>query len=145
MSETSSFEIVEGPTSDLSFEARGPTVEAVFSAAARAFLAITVESIESVDRRLKLSMDLEEPDIELLLLRFLNELIYLRDAQELLLFPTHIEIIQDHWMKLHADFVGESIDRQRHNLESDVKAATAQGLRVAKIEDGWMASVTLDV
>jgi SHS2 domain-containing protein len=139
------FEFVEGATSDLFFVAQGPTVEAAFAAAGQAFLAATVEEPEAVERRERRSLELEEPDLDLLLVGFLNELVYLRDAEELLLHPEKVEIIWDGSVQLRADLSGERIDRRRHALASDVKAATAHGLRVAKTTDGWTATATLDV
>jgi len=139
------FEFIEGATSDLTFVAQGPSVEAAFVAAGRALLAATVEEPAAVERRERRSVVLEEPDLELLLLRFLNELVYLRDAEELLLHPEHIEIIWHDSVQLTADLAGEPIDRRRHTLASDVKAATAHELRVAKMTEGWMATATLDV
>jgi SHS2 domain-containing protein len=139
------FEFVEGATSDLAFVAQGPTVGATFAAAGQAFLAATVEQPETVERRERRSIELEEPDLELLLVRFLNELVYLLDAEELLLHPEDVEIVWNSSVRLRADLVGERIDRRRHALASDVKAATAHGLRVAKTTDGWTATATFDV
>ena len=85
------FEFVEGATSDLSFVAQGPTLKAVFLAAGQAFLAATVEEPTAVERRVSRSVVLEEPDLELLLVRFLNELVYLRDVDELLLHPEDLD------------------------------------------------------
>lgn len=140
-----SFEFVEGATGDLTFVAFGPTVEAAFVAAGLAFLAATLEEPETVEQRERRSVVLEEPDLELLLVRFLNELVYLLDAEELLLRPERVEITSDGSLQLRADLIGEPIDRRRHSLASDVKAATAHGLRVAKTTDGWIATATLDV
>jgi len=85
-----SFEFVEGPTSDLALRLRGRTLEAVFAAAAEAFLAATVEEPAAVRPTLRRELRLEEPDLELLLLRFVNELVWLRDASELLLRPERV-------------------------------------------------------
>lgn len=139
------FEFVEGATGDLAFVATGPTVEQAFVAAGEAFLAATVEEPQSVERTVRRSVALQEPDVELLLLRFLNELVYLRDAEELLLHPERVEIIGGGPVQLQAELRGERVDRARHALASEVKAATAHGLRVAKCGDGWTASGTLDV
>jgi tRNA nucleotidyltransferase (CCA-adding enzyme) len=139
------YEFVEGATSDLAFVARGPTLETAFAAAAQALLAATVEDPSSVERRERRRVVLEEPDLELLLLRFLNELVYLRDAEELLLHPGRISVTRDCGARLEAELVGERIDPQRHALAADVKAATAHGLRVASTPEGWTTSATLDV
>ena len=145
MGDRPAYEFVEGATSDLSFVARGPTLEAVFAGAAQALLAATVEDPSSVERRERRSVALEEPDLELLLLRFLNELVYLLDAEELLLHPDRISVTRDSAARLEAELVGERIDPARHALASDVKAATAHGLRVAATPEGWTAAATLDV
>ena len=145
MSIETRFEFIEGATSDLTFVALGPTVEAAFVAAGQALLAATIEEPETVERRERRSITLEEPDLELLLIRFLNELIYLRDAEELLLHSDQIEIVWGDSLELRAELSGERIDRTRHALASDVKAATAHSLRVGKTTDGWTATATLDV
>jgi len=140
-----SFEFVEGPTGDLTFLARAPTLEGLFTAAAEAFLAVTLEDASGLEARERRELALEEPDLELLLLRFVNELVFLRDASELLLRPERINVTQDGVARLGATLAGERIDRQRHSLRSDVKAATAHALRVAEVADGWEARLTLDV
>ena len=139
------FEFVEGATSDLSFVAEGPTLEDAFIAAARALLAATVQEPGTVEAREHHAVVLEEPDLELLLLRLLNELVYLRDAEELLLLPERVEIARNGSVRLSAELAGERIDRRRHALASEVKAATAHGLLVARTATGWRACATLDV
>jgi len=145
LSEKHEFEFVDGVTSDLSFVARGPTLETVFAASAKALLAATVEDPASVAPRLRREVLLEEPDLELLLLRFLNELIYLRDAEQLLLYPRWLRVSANEVAHLEADLVGEEIDSGRHCMDIEVKAATAHGLRIAREGAKWEASVTLDV
>ena len=145
MATATSFDFVEGAPGDLSFVARGATPGEAFVAAGQAFLAATVEDPQAIERRERRSVLLEEPDLELLLLRFLNELVYLRDAEELLLHPDRIEITRDGSAELRAELVGERIDAERHGLGADIKAATAHGLRVAETHEGWTASATLDV
>jgi SHS2 domain-containing protein len=139
------FEFVEGPTGDLSFVARAPTLESLFAAAAEAFLAATLEDTSVLETRERREVALEEPDLDLLLLRFVNELVFLRDAPELLLRAQRVRVTQDGVARLEATLTGERIDRRRHALCSDVKAATAHGLRVTETPDGWEARLTLDV
>jgi len=139
------FELVEGATSDVAFEARGATLEAAFAAAAEAFLSITVDDPSSVATVEHRRIELVEPDRELLLLRFLNELVYLRDAELLLMHPVSLAIRGNGTQRLAAELAGEHIDRSRHRLAADVKAATAHALRVARSEAGWVVRVTLDI
>jgi len=139
------FEFVEGATSDLAFVARGAGPEEVFAAAAEALLAATVERPAAVAERECHRLAFQEPDLELLLLRFLNELVFLRDARGLLLHPRRIRVDRGREARLDAELWGERLDPARHGLGADVKAATAHGLRVAPCEAGWQACVTLDV
>lgn len=145
MADASRYEFVEGATSDLAFVAHAPTLEAAFAQAGEALLAATVERPDSVERRERRTLAIEEPDLELLLMRFLNELVYLRDAEELLLHPEHIRITRDGRARLEGELAGERIDPARHALASEVKAATAHGLQVTPSGEGWMVAVTLDV
>ena len=40
---------------------------------------------------------------------------------------------------------GESLNRDRHTLEHEVKAITYHGLRLERDGDGWMAEVIVDI
>jgi SHS2 domain-containing protein len=143
--EPPAYEFVDAVTSDVTFVARGSSLEEVFAAAADALLAVTLDDPASVQSRLRRSIRLREPDLELLLLRFLDELIYLRDAEELLLRAARLRIEVDGEASLEGELAGELIDRSRHALAADVKAATAHELRVTREAKGWSARATLDV
>jgi SHS2 domain-containing protein len=139
------FELVEGVTADATFVARGDTLAALFAAAADALLALTLENPGAVRAREHLPIALEEPDGDLLLLRFLSELIFLRDARRLLLRASHLEVTRNGVARLAGELVGESIDFARHRLVHDVKAATPYGLAIEHGADGYQVRVTLDV
>ena len=145
MSRAGRFEFVEGATSDISFVAYGETLEALFHAAAEALLAATLANPADVALRECEPVRLAEPDLELLLLSFLNELVFFRDARGLLLHAGPLRIEHDGAGQLEGELRGEHIDRARHRLEADVKAVTAHRLSVERAGAGWRASVTLDV
>jgi SHS2 domain-containing protein len=139
---------VDEVTSDLACAARGATLEDVFAAAAEALLAATLENPEDVRARSECRVELEERDLELLLLRFLNDLVWRRDAEGLLLRAAELRVRRQGaagpW-RLEARLAGEGIDRARHRLAGEVKAATAHGLRVAAADGGYEARFTFDV
>jgi SHS2 domain-containing protein len=140
------FEFVDEVTSDLCFVARGDTRSAVFAAAAAALLEATVEEPRALGETEVRRLALAEPDLELLLMRFLNELVYLRDAEELLLRPREIRVDDGPGgARLSAELVGERVDPRRHQLLGEVKAATAHGLALVPEDGGFRARVTLDV
>jgi len=140
------FEFLEDVTSDLCFVARGGSLSAVFAAAAEALLAATLEEPAALRETERRRLELTEPDLELLLLAFLNELVFLRDARQLLLRPRELWVeTEPAGARLRAELVGERIDPGRHRLLADVKAATAHGLKLAFEEGRFRATVTLDV
>ncbi len=142
------FEFLDEVTSDLAVQLEGPSLEAVFEAAAEALLAATLENPEAVKPREVRELHLRESDLGLLLLRFLNELVYLRDAERLLLRAARLEIrrnAETELTELTGRLEGEPIDAARHDLAGEVKATTAHGLRVEERPPGWRARVTFDV
>jgi SHS2 domain-containing protein len=146
MSGTAAFEFVEGATSDLAFVARGETCEAALAAAAEALLAATVEDPAGVEARETRRVDLAAPDLDLLLLRFLNELVYLRDAERLLLRARSLRVTRDaDGVRLEGELAGEPWRAGHHVAAGEVKAATAHGLSLRPSDGGWEAHATLDV
>ena len=140
-----SYEFLDAVTSDVCFVARADTLEDLFAVAADALVSVTAGDPDRVRALEERSIALEEPDLELLMLGFLNELVYLRDAHELLLRPKRLRVHCGERPRLEARLVGEKFLAGRHQTAVEVKAATAHGLRVAEETGGWKASVTLDV
>jgi SHS2 domain-containing protein len=140
------FEFVEGATSDLAFVARGRTCEEALVQATRALLAATVEDPDALRETVTRSVTLAEPDLDLLLLRLLNELVYLRDAEGLLLRARRVRLEPGpDGPHLEAELVGEPWCAERHHPGAEVKAATAHGLALREVAEGWEARATLDV
>ena len=108
-------------------------------------MSVTAGDPERVRELEERPLALEEPDLELLMLGFLSELVFLRDAHELLLRPKRLRIQREGSARLEARLVGEKFAPTRHRSATEVKAVTAHGLRVARGVDGWEVRVTLDV
>jgi len=133
-------------TADVAFEAWGNTREELFAAGADAFLRTMVHDPEAVERREEIVVAVESTDLDLLLFSFLQELVFLKDARLLLLHPEKVRIMEeDGCFRLESALRGEKIDRQRHSLVVDVKAATLHRLRVAFESGIWRGMVVLDV
>jgi SHS2 domain-containing protein len=142
---TASFEFVEGAGGDLTFVARGSSLAELFAAASEALLAASVEDPARVEPRERFPLALEEPDVELLLLRFLSELVFLRDARRLLLRAGELRVEAGAGARLEGELAGERFDSARHALAHDVKAVTAYDLRITREATGHQVKVTLDV
>jgi len=88
----------------------------------------------------------EDTEVDMLLFQLLQELIFLKDAERLLLRVKAIEIRSiDGLYTLEAVARGEELDPARHDLVVDVKAVTLHRYRVNKTPGGWEAAVILDI
>ena len=144
---TSPYRYLEGiATADVAFEAWGATLEETFLAAADATLNTMVAEIGTVAPRERRAFSLAADSLDLLLFDLLQELVYHKDADRLLLRVRDLRIEETgSGYRLHGDAVGETIDPGRHPLLSDVKAVTLHRLSVEKTPSGWRAVVVLDV
>ena len=144
---TSSYRYLEGiATADVAFEAWGSTREATFLAAADATLNTMVEDIGTVAPREHREISIAADALDLLLFELLQELVYHKDAERLLLRVRVLRIEETgSGYRLHADASGETIDPGKHPLLADVKAVTLHRLAVESTPDGWRAVVVLDV
>lgn len=144
---TSPFRYLEEiATADVAFEAWGATPEDTFLAAADATLNTMVEDIGTVAPLERRVFSLAADSLDLLLFELLQELVYHKDAERLLLRVRDLRIEETgSGYRLHADAIGETIDPARHPLLADVKAVTLYRLVVEKTPDGWRAVVVLDV
>jgi protein archease len=133
-------------TADVAFDAWGTTKEELFTASAGALLRTMTEEPDDVERRVKITISLENGELDLLLLDLLNELVYIKDARRLLLHLDEVNIDgREGAYRLVARGAGEEIEPCRHKLLVDVKAVTLHRLRVACEEGIWRATVVLDI
>ena len=131
---------------DAAFDAWGGTIEELFVAAADATTHTMAGNFEAIEDRQRRLIRLEERSADLLLFRLLEELIFLKDAEGLLLRVPAVRISErDGTFVLEAEACGEPLDPGRHRLLVDVKAVTLHRLRVERTAQGWEAFVVLDV
>ena len=77
---------------------------------------------------------------------FLNDLIYYKDAELLLLRVPEVEIDPGREpFVLRARAVGEALDPDRHHTRVDVKAVTLHKFSLEQADGGWTAFVVLDI
>jgi len=131
---------------DVAFEAWGQTPEEMIAAASDATLNIMVRNLDAVRDLDQRSFQVEDADIDLLLFQVLQELIYFKDAERLLLRVRRIQLQQRPGIWTAAiEAKGETIDPDRHDLIVDVKAITLHRLQVEQTAGRWTATVVVDV
>ncbi len=133
-------------TADVAFEAWGPTLEETFVSAADATVNVMVLDLATVAAREHRPLRAEAESLEMLLFQLLQELIYFKDADQILLRvpAVRIEKQADSWILL-ADARGEKISPSKHELIVDVKAVTLHRFNLEQTPEGWRASVILDI
>ena len=134
-------------TADVGFEvAEAPTLEDLFDEARRALLITTFEappeSSEDED-----SVRLSAPDLETLLVRWVNELVFLIQGDGFV--PTGAEIqvreVNQEGFYLEGRLTGAPLDLEGHGWQGEIKSATFHGLSVMQESEGWRAQMILDV
>jgi tRNA nucleotidyltransferase (CCA-adding enzyme) len=120
----------------------GPDIERAFEQAATALTAVITDP-RNVVPRMAVQVDCSAPDLELLLVEWLNALIY-EMATRRLLFGRFSVRIEDRC--LYGRAWGEPVDVARHEPAAEAKGATLTALEVARRSDGrWMAQCVVDV
>ena len=120
----------------------GATREEAFEQAALAMTAVITDpaKVIAVD---PIELTCRAPDDELLLVDWLNALIYEMATRKWLFsrFEVHIK---DHVLTARA--WGEPMDTDKHQLAVEIKGATYTALRVAQEKNGqWVAQCVVDV
>jgi SHS2 domain-containing protein len=133
-------------TADIAFEATGRDLAELFSDAADATTNVMIDNIEAIQPRETRQIELSNEKLDMLLFDLLQELIFLKDAERLLLRMRRLEIEEkDEKLFLHGIAEGEPLDAHRHHQRADVKAVTLHNFSVERTEDGWKARVLLDI
>jgi SHS2 domain-containing protein len=133
-------------TADIAFHAWGETLEETFVDAAAAVMHVMVEDLDAIQRRVERQLTVEHEALDMLLFNFLQELVYYKDAEQLMLRVGRVRIEEcpGHY-RLTATAHGERLDPHRHRPRVDVKAITLHRFSLQQTERGWEASVILDV
>lgn len=125
-------------TADIKFQVFGKTPAEIFENSTAA-LSSYMSSGKALRPKLMMAIDVESDNYENLLYKFLDELLYLVDAESFV--PCKAEVTLQ-GMKIHAIIYGD--DTKKHEL-MHVKAATYAEMYLKKTMNGWEAQVVLDV
>ena len=127
---------------DIGVRGIGATKEAAFERAADALTAVITDP-ESVAPTQSVPIVCEAPDDELLLVDWLNALVYEMATRRMLFSRFHVRFNDQ---SLHATAWGEPIEVARHQPAVEVKGATYTELSVKQDEEGrWIAQCVVDV
>lgn len=127
---------------DIGIRGVGPTREAAFEEAAVALTAI-VTDVARVAAAEAVEIECDAPRDDLLLVDWLNRLIYEMAVRHMLFGRFAVRIAGTH---LHGTAWGERVDRERHAPAVEPKGATLTALKLERRPDGlWQAQCVVDV
>ena len=133
-------------TADVGFEVTAPSLAGVFEGAARALLGVIFEGEPAAAAGEQQELELEAPELETLLVRWLDELIYRVQTLGEVPLQTRVRLQPGEagW-RLSAELKVVPFARLADCFAGEVKAATYHGLRIEQEDGRWRARVILDV
>lgn len=131
-------------TADVGLRLKGSSLSDLFETAARGLFGYIVANPETVVARDEQTIHLSADTSETLLVDWLNELIFRFETTHQLLSQFAVRMADD-GRSLTAVVRGEPVDRQRHELDHEVKAATLHQASLAQVAGRWQAEVILDI
>ncbi|MBU0590895.1 archease [Candidatus Micrarchaeota archaeon] len=138
---------------DITFEASGDTLEELFESSANAVTNAMIDKLERIEAKEERKITLEAETEEKLLHKFLDEILFYKDADNIVFSKYKIKIKEKkaaHGCDERSNFIleciakGEEIDNAKHTVLTDVKAVS---WHMFKFEKGkqWKVQVVLDV
>ncbi|MEM7826804.1 MAG: archease [Candidatus Aenigmatarchaeota archaeon] len=135
------FEFIDITTADVAFLAYGKDLNELFENAALAMFEVMINT-KHVKPIIKREVKCEGNDINSLMFRWLNELLVFVDSENLAFSSFNVKIEDK---TLRAICKGEKIDEKKHELRTEVKAATMHLMRIVKVNTNWEARIILDI
>jgi SHS2 domain-containing protein len=135
------FTILEHP-SDIGIEATEATLKEAFSEAAKGLLSIILD-LSTVRTARTEALELRAQNFEDLLVRWLQEILFLYDAKGFIAKETSISELTPHSVK--AALSGEDFSSEKHETLLDVKAITYHQLVVREDKHGGFIRVFFDI
>ncbi|MES1023533.1 archease [Gloeocapsa sp. BRSZ] len=131
---------------DIAFHAWGENLEQLFIAAGDATINTMIENIDAIALQENRIFNLENDALDMLLFNFLQEFIYYKDSELLLLRTQQVKLEEKAGLyHLQAVTQGEKINPSKHHQRVDVKAVTLHRFQLEKTPECWQATVILDI
>jgi len=128
-------------TADVGIIAYGADMNQAFANTAKGLFSL-ITDLDDVAEVVHRDTELTAPDPESLLVAWLNELIYLFDAENIIFRRFDIVLSNDTHLKARS--YGDRVDTTRHKLKTGVKAATYHMLEIDRSQ-GVSIQVLFDI
>jgi SHS2 domain-containing protein len=131
-------------TADVGLRIRGDDLDDLFRTAAEGLFDYVVANRGEVRRDDVEKVSLREDAAVDLLAAWLSELIFRSETLHRVYRDFDVRV-EDDGTRIDATIYGETIDRDRHVLDHEVKAVTRHGLLLEREGEGWVAEMILDI
>ena len=135
------FEVIEH-TADIGIVAYGADIKQVFANAALGLFNLMAD-LDNLKEDVKREIELSAEDIEVLLVEWLNELIYISEVEHIIFKRFEINELSN--TQLKATCFGEKIKPGQHRLKREIKAATYHMLRLNKENGSYKVQIIFDI
>ena len=129
---------------DCALEVEADDLNDLFETATRAVAEIMVDP-ETLPTTVERIVSLTADSLDLLLYDWLSELIYLKDAEQVVFTRVEAEVTREPVCRVTARLWGGRIDPERTGLRADAKAVTLHLFVLEPRGKGWYARVVIDI
>ena len=141
------YEILDNITSaDIALSVKGESLSDIFIQAGNALVAEMTDypgRIRDIESRCSI---VSNPDLELLLFNFLNEILFYKDSEGLILKPVHIKIeFKGTEYLCSYELCGEKIKKSKCGFRVDIKGVALHRLEIIRSGDSYSAVIVFDV
>jgi SHS2 domain-containing protein len=135
------FEVIDH-TADIGIVVYGTDIKQVFANAALGLFNLMAD-LDNLKQDIKSEIELSAEDVEVLLVEWLNELIYISEVEHTIFKRFEISELSN--TRLKATCFGEKIKAGHHRLKREIKAATYHMLRLNKEDGSYKVQIIFDV
>jgi len=139
------FKLLDIATADMSFEAFGKDLNELFENCALVVSEIMTDT-SKVEVKKKINIELTANNLESLLFDFISEILFRKDTEGLVFSKFSVKISKTkNGYELSATLGGDVWNREKHEVRTEVKAATYNQMQITKNKKQWRAQMVLDV
>jgi SHS2 domain-containing protein len=141
MTEVKPFEIIDH-TADIGIVVYGADIKELFANAALGLFNL-IADLDGLNENIKRDVEMSAEDVEVLLVEWLNELIYISDVEHVIFKRFEINSFSN--TEIKATCYGEKIKPDQKRLKREIKAATYHMLRIDKENNGYKVQIIFDI
>lgn len=135
------FEIIDH-TADIGIIAYGADIKEVFANAALGLFNLMAD-LTDLDENIKREVGMSAEDTEVLLVEWLNELIYISEVDHVIFKRFEISELSNN--SINATCFGQKLKSGQHRLKREIKAATYHMLKIDKENNRFKAQIIFDI